>query len=393
MIKPVVVPVPVTLGNGASRSVGNGASRSPGNGASRSPGNGASRSPGNGASRSPGKGEARLEAMPASGPLVDTFGRIHADMRVSITDRCNLRCVYCMPEEGVPFRPREEILTFEEIARVARVAHGLGVTSLRITGGEPLVRRGVVELVGQLSGIGFEDLAMTTNGTGLDALARPLSEAGLKRVNVSCDSLRPERFSRIRRRGSLERALTAMDAAEDAGLVPLKVNVVLLRGVNDDEVLEFAAFGRKHHRTVRFIEYMPLGGDGTWRREQVVQSEDVLQEIHARWPIVPAAEPGDPSPAERYRYLDGAGEIGVVGSVTRPFCGTCNRLRLTADGAIRNCLFSDDEAPIRALLRSGADDEEVAMALRRSVWSKLPGHGINDPGFLQPVRSMSMIGG
>lgn len=337
----------------------------------------------------------KAREMPVDGALVDPFGRIHTDLRLSITDRCNLRCVYCLPEEDVAFRPREEILTFEEIARVARVAHSLGVVTARVTGGEPLIRRGVVELVRQLAEVGFTDLAMTTNGTNLPALAPSLADAGLTRVNVSCDSLREERFPQIRRRGVLSRVLEAMSAAEAAGLVPLKVNVVLIGGVNDDEVLDFARHARETGRFVRFIEFMPLDATGLWQREAVVPSEEVLSRIHETYPLVPL----DPDrkghePADRFRFADGSpGEVGVIASVTRAFCGACNRLRLTADGAIRNCLFSDDEVPIRDAMRAGAGDEELALAIRRCVWGKRPGHGINDPGFLKPVRSMSMIGG
>jgi cyclic pyranopterin phosphate synthase len=332
--------------------------------------------------------------MPMEGPLMDRYGRVHDDLRISVTDRCNLRCVYCLPEEGVVFRPREEILSFEEIARVSAVARSLGVRAVRFTGGEPLVRRNLVELVRQVAAVGFDDVSLTTNGTGLARLGGALAEAGLRRVNVSCDSLRPERYRRIRRRGELGVVLEAMDAAEAAGLRPLKVNVVVMAGVNDDEILDFAAFARRYGRVVRFIEYMPLDADGRWERAQVVASEDILARIGARWPLEPVGEAGgDPAPAERYRFEDGQGEIGVVASVTRPFCAGCNRLRLTADGALRNCLFSDDETALRPLLRAGAGDEEIAAALRRSVWGKLPGHGINEPGFLRPRRSMSMIGG
>jgi cyclic pyranopterin phosphate synthase len=328
------------------------------------------------------------------GPLVDRFGRVHNDLRMSITDRCNLRCGYCMPDDDMVFRPRAEILTLEEMARVAAVAAELGVTALRVTGGEPLVRRGVVDLVRRLSGVGFRDLALTTNGTLLAALAPALADAGLHRVNISCDSLRPERFARIRRRGDLASVLRAMDAAEAAGLTPLKVNVVVMAGVNDDEILDFCEFARHYGRVVRFIEYMPLDADGRWRRDQVVPSDELLARIAERWPVEPVdTGADDPAPADRFRFADGNGEIGVVASVTRPFCGTCNRLRLTADGAIRNCLFSDAEVPLRSVVRSGAGDDAVATALRRAVWGKAPGHGIDDPGFLRPERSMSMIGG
>lgn len=329
--------------------------------------------------------------MPVVGPLVDAFGRVHRDLRVSVTDRCNLRCVYCMPEEGVAFRPREEILSFEEIARVARVARDLGVTSVRLTGGEPLVRRDVVALVGQLRELGIDDLAMTTNGTELARLAPALAAAGLSRVNVSCDSLRPERFAQIRRRGDLARVLDAMDVAERYGLTPLKVNVVMLEGVNDDEILDFASFARTTGRVVRFIEYMPLDAQGDWDRARVVPGDAVVAAISQRWPLERCDS--DSAPAERYRFADDCGEIGIIASVTQPFCGACDRLRLTADGAIRNCLFSDDELSVRDVMRSGGSDEEVALLIRRAVWGKLPGHGINDARFMRPGRSMSMIGG
>jgi cyclic pyranopterin phosphate synthase len=331
--------------------------------------------------------------MPTAGPLVDRFGRVHDDLRLSITDRCNLRCVYCMPSEGMTFLPRSEVLSFEEIVRVAGVARSLGVRSVRITGGEPLVRRNVCDLIGQIAGLGFEDVALTTNGILLAGMAQELASAGLRRVNVSCDSLRPERFAAIRRRGELDVVLAAMDAAEAEGLSPLKVNVVLLRGRNDDEIEDFAVFARETGRVVRFIEYMPLDAEGHWDRDQLVPGAEVRERIHARWPLEPVAHAGDPAPADRFRFADGQGEIGLISSVSEPFCGTCNRLRLTADGAIRNCLFSDAEHPVRDLVRSGGTDEDLAQLIRRAVWGKLPGHGINEPGFLRPSRSMSMIGG
>ncbi len=335
------------------------------------------------------------DEMPTDGPLIDRFGRVHRDLRLSITDRCNFRCVYCMPEEGVPFVPRSELLTYEEIARVTAVARGLGIESVRITGGEPLIRRDVDRLISQLSAVGFEDISLTTNGSELARLAPRLVAAGLNRVNVSCDSLIADRFAAIRRRGDLATVLESMDAAEAAGLAPLKVNVVLTAGVNDDEVEPFAEFARSTGRIVRFIEFMPLDADGSWRRELVVPAGEILARINARFPIepVPEADADPAAPAERYRFADGLGEIGVIASVTRPFCGTCDRLRLTADGSVRNCLFANDETSVRDLLRSGGTDEEVEVLLRRSVWAKLPGHGINDPAFLRPSRSMSMIGG
>jgi cyclic pyranopterin phosphate synthase len=332
--------------------------------------------------------------MPTTGPLVDGFGRVHTDLRTSVTDRCNLRCTYCMPEEGLIWLPRSEILSFEEIERVAWVAHGLGVDSVRLTGGEPLLRANVVDLVGRLGRVGFADLSMTTNGTGLARLAPALAAAGLHRVNVSCDSLRPDRFGQIRRRGVLAGVLEAMDAAEAAGLRPAKVNVVVMAGVNDDEVVDFAAFARNTPRIVRFIEFMPLDADGAWERSSVVPGDEILARIDATWPLEPASwRAADSAPADRYRFRDGRGEIGVITSVTKAFCGSCNRLRLTADGAIRNCLFAHDEISVRDLMRSGASDDELALLLRRAVWAKRAGHGINDPAFLRPARSMSMIGG
>ena len=330
--------------------------------------------------------------MPTSGPLVDTYGRVHSDLRISITDRCNLRCVYCM-DEDMEFHPREQLLSFEELERVARVARDLGVTSIRLTGGEPLVRRGVVDLVARLGALGFEDIALTTNATRLRPLAAPLKAAGLTRVNISCDSLRAERFATIRRRGDLATVLAGMDAAEAAGLAPLKVNVVLLRGINDDEILDFAHFARTTQRIVRFIEFMPLDAQGEWDRNRLVPGREVFDVVNSAFGIEAVDEPGRIAPAERFRFVDGAGEIGLISTVTEPFCGTCNRLRLTGDGSIRNCLFSDDEHSLRRLMREGCDDADIERVLRRAVWAKFPGHAINEPEFLAPHRSMSMIGG
>jgi GTP 3',8-cyclase len=336
---------------------------------------------------------ALAQSMPLEGPLVDRYGRVHDDLRISVTDRCNLRCVYCMPEEGLSFLPTSALLTFDEITRLSQVAKSLGISALRITGGEPLVRKGLTSLIGRLSGVGFEDLAMTTNGTELARVAGKLAAAGLRRVNVSCDSLRPERFAAIRRRGKLDVVLDAMSAAEDAGLTPLKVNVVLLRNHNDDEILDFASFARTTGRIVRFIEFMPLDAQGKWDRGQLVTGREVFERISAVWPLEPLTESSGAAPAERFRFADGIGEIGLISSVSEPFCGTCNRLRLTADGALRNCLFSDDEQTVRDLLRNGGSDADLSLLFRQAVWAKFPGHGINEPGFLSPARSMSMIGG
>ena len=331
--------------------------------------------------------------MPVAGPLVDTFGRVHDDIRISVTDRCNLRCTYCMPERGMTFLPGPALLSFDEILRVASVARSLGVVAVRLTGGEPLVRRGLDRLIGGLRDLGFADVSLTTNGMLLTPLLPELVGAGLGRVNVSCDSLRPDRFAAIRRRGDLATVLASMDAAESAGLPPVKVNVVLERGGNDDEILDFAAFARATGRVVRFIEFMPLDAEGAWRRDRLVPGGEVVRQIGSRWPLTAVEGADVRAPAERFRFADGVGEIGVISSVTQPFCGTCNRLRLTADGAVRNCLFSDDESDVRRTLRTGGTDDAIERQLRRSVWGKLPGHGIDEPGFLRPVRSMSMIGG
>jgi cyclic pyranopterin phosphate synthase len=252
----------------------------------------------------------------------------------------------------------------------------------------------VTDLVARLGKVGFSDLSMTSNGTGLTRLAPELVAAGLHRVNISCDSLKPARFAEIRRRGSLSNVLEAMNAAEAAGMPPVKINTVVIAGVNDDEIVDLAAFGRDTGRVVRFIEFMPLDADESWERAKVVPGEEILARINALWPIEPTSDRAlDPAPADRYRFLDGRGEIGVITSVSRAFCGTCNRLRLTADGAIRNCLFANGEHPVRDLLRSGGSDDDLELLMREAVWAKRAGHGINDPAFLRPARSMSMIGG
>jgi len=269
-----------------------------------------------------GRGPLRSGAAQTAGPLIDTFGRVHTDLRLSVTDRCNLRCTYCMPEEGVEWLPRADLLTVAELERVARVAHGLGVRSVRITGGEPLLRPGLVDIVARVAAIGFDDIAMTTNAMTLASLARRLAHAGLRRVNISCDSLDPARFAAIRRRGDLATVLAAMDRAEAAGLTPVKINVVVTGGVNDDEVVDFARFARQSGRVVRFIEYMPLDAQHAWDRHQVVAGADIVARIGEVWPLAAVAGRGDdPAPADRYRFVDGAGEIGVIASVTTPSAG------------------------------------------------------------------------
>ncbi|CAN5524220.1 GTP 3',8-cyclase MoaA [soil metagenome] len=324
-------------------------------------------------------------------PLVDGFGRVHRDLRISVTDRCNLRCTYCMPAEGMRWLPRSELLTFEEIARVARVmVQRFGFDSIRLTGGEPTVRAHLPVLVEKLARLGT-DLALTTNGTSLGLLADDLVAAGLRRINISCDSLRRDRFAELTRRDDLPNVLDGIDAALAAGLTPVKLNVVLLRGVNDDEVVDFAELGRAKGVTVRFIEFMPLDASEAWQPAQVVPGDEVVAAIDAVHPLDPVRQGSEP--AKRYRYRDGRGEIGVIPSVTHAFCGTCDRVRLTADGQLRNCLFATAEFDLRAVLRSGGTDDDLAVVVERAVAAKGAGHAIGQVQFIRPRRSMSQIGG
>ncbi len=324
--------------------------------------------------------------------LVDPHGRRVRDLRISVTDRCNLRCSYCMPGEGLPWLPREQLLSFEEIERVARVCvERFGFDGMRITGGEPTVRADLPVLVEKLAGLGV-DLSMTTNGATLGLLAGDLKRAGLARVNVSLDTLRPERFRTLTRRDSLLQVLEGIDAALAAGLRPVKVNCVLIRGVNDDEVLELADFGRAKGVVVRFLEFMPLDAGGAWDSGTVVSYDEIVATIAAAHPLEALAVRGT-QPAERFRYADGGGEVGVVASVTRSFCSSCDRVRLTADGQFRNCLFALRETDLRAILRRGGTDEELAAAIAADVGTKWAGHSIGQVQFIRPSRSMSQIGG
>jgi GTP 3',8-cyclase len=323
--------------------------------------------------------------------LVDPFGRTVRDLRISVTDRCDFRCRYCMPAEGLDWLPRDELLTFEEITRVASICvERFGFDGIRLTGGEPTLRRGIVDLATMLGGLGV-DLAITTNGASLDRLAAPLRTAGLRRINISCDSLRADRFADLTRRDALEKVLAGIDAAVAAGFDPVKVNVVLMRGVNDDEAVDFARFGREKRVQVRFIEFMPLDADGGWSRDQVVSADETVAAIDAVFPLEALTHAVEP--ATRYRYTDGGGEIGVVPSVTRPFCGDCDRIRITADGQIRSCLFALDEHDVRAVLRGGGSDADVAAVIERAVGLKWAGHSIGQVTFIRPPRSMSQIGG
>ena len=323
--------------------------------------------------------------------LVDTFGRVHRDLRISVTDRCNFRCTYCMPPDGLDWLPRSEVLTFEEIERVARVlVERFGVHSIRLTGGEPTVRARLANLVAMLTPLGT-DLALTTNGLTLGVVAGDLAAAGLRRINISLDSLQADRFRKVTLRDDLPRVLDGVDAALAAGLDPVKINVVVMRGVNDDELLDFVAFGRDKGVEVRFIEFMPLDAEEGWRQDAVVSLTEITQRIGEVYPF--EAHRQGSEPASRFRYLDGKGYFGVVASVTRSFCGSCDRIRLTADGQFRNCLFGLEEYDLRAPLRSGASDDDLAEIVRGAVRDKWAGHSIGKVHFVRPSRSMSQIGG
>ena len=324
-------------------------------------------------------------------PLIDSFGRVHRDLRLSVTDRCNFRCTYCMPEEGMKWLPRDEILTFEEIERIARLlVEQHGVDSIRLTGGEPTMRAHLPLLVAKLAPLPA-DLALTTNGATLRQHAHALADAGLRRINISLDTFRPDRFRALTRRDELPKVLDGIDAALEAGLDPVKVNAVVMRGVNDDELLDFARFGRERGVVVRFIEFMPLDADQAWRSEAVVSLDEIVTRIGAVFPLEPAERTS--APASRYRYVDGGGEIGVVASVTQAFCATCDRIRMTAEGKFRNCLFALQEYDLRGALRSGASDDELSAIIEGAVGAKWAGHQINQVHFIRPSKSMSQIGG
>jgi len=327
------------------------------------------------------------------GPLIDTFGRIADDLRVSVTDRCNFRCTYCMPAEGLKWLPKDELLTFEEQARVLRVFVGLGVASIKVTGGEPTVRTDLPTLVRMFRETGPDlDISMTTNGVLLDRLAPQLADAGLDRVTVSVDSLMRHRFEEMTRRDALDRVLAGIRSAEAAGLTPIKINCVVIGGQNEGEVVDFARSARETGYEVRFIEYMPLDAERAWERAKVVPGATVVEAIDRVFPLLPGGD--DAEPATTFRFSDGApGAIGVISSVTEPFCESCNRLRLTAEGQLRACLFSLEETDLRRPIRSGAEDDELEALIRETVWRKWSGHRINHPDFVQPERSMSMIGG
>jgi GTP 3',8-cyclase len=329
--------------------------------------------------------------------LVDSFGRTVRDLRISVTDRCNFRCTYCMPAEGMTWLPREDLLTFEEIERIARVCvTRFGFDGIRLTGGEPTVRAHLTVLVERLARLGV-DLAMTTNGTTMRLLAEDLKAAGLRRLNISCDSLNADRFYQMTRRDDLKKVLDGIASAKEAGFDPIKINVVLMRGENDDEIVEFARFGREQGVGVRFIEFMPLDADDAWNRDKVVPSSEVIARINEVFPLVKAHHGTEP--AARWAYKDGVGDVGVIASVTEPFCGDCDRVRITAEGQFRTCLFSTDEFDLRAIMRNAGDststaiDEALAAEVQRAVGLKWAGHKIGNVNFIRPARSMSQIGG
>jgi cyclic pyranopterin phosphate synthase len=327
--------------------------------------------------------------------LLDTYGRAATDLRVSLTDKCNLRCSYCMPPEGLEWLPGPDLLTDDEIVRLVAVAVAEGVTEVRFTGGEPLLRRGLVSIVERVGALlPRPRMSVTTNGIGLAKVAAALAAAGLDRVNVSLDTLDRERFVTLARRDRLADVLAGLAGAADAGLVPVKVNSVLLRGVNDDEAVPLLrwALGEGYH--LRFIEQMPLDAQHGWDRSTMVTADEILARLGEAFALEPVdvAERGS-APAEEWLVDGGPGRVGVIGSVTRPFCGACDRVRLTADGQLRNCLFARDESDLRTALRAGAGDDDLAARMRAAMLAKLPGHGIDDPGFLQPARPMSAIGG
>jgi cyclic pyranopterin phosphate synthase len=331
--------------------------------------------------------------MDPSTRLIDSFGRVHNNLRISVTDRCNLRCTYCMPEEVV-FMDKRELLTFEEIARFVQVAVGLGIDKVRLTGGEPLMRRDLPRLVRLLCAIdGVRDIGLTTNGILLADQAGALYEAGLRRINVSLDTLSPDRFRRLARRDGLEKVVDGILAARRTGFDPVKVNAVSIRGITEEEVVPLARFARDHGLEMRFIEYMPIGADH-WERDKVYFAHEIMEQLEREVaPLVPVPDYDPRSPAMEFEYTDGGGRVGLIASVSRPFCMSCNRLRLTADGKLRNCLFALDEVDVKSLLRQGAGDVGIADVIRANVLAKWEGHEINTARFIKPLRTMHAIGG
>jgi cyclic pyranopterin phosphate synthase len=327
--------------------------------------------------------------------LIDRYGRLHRNLRISVTDRCNIRCFYCMPAEDVQFRPRDELLTFEEITRFVRVVAALGINRLRLTGGEPLVRHDLPKLVQSLAAIpGIDDLALTTNGILFARHAQALRDAGLQRVNISLDTLNAETFRKIARRDGLEATLEGIAAAQRVGFPSIKLNAIAVRHLTEAEVIPLGRFARSHGLELRFIEYMPLDAENAWERDRVLSGDEIRLILESEFPRLEPLPVIDPSqPATDYRFSDGVGQIGFINPVSQPFCHNCNRLRLTAEGQIRNCLFSTVEWDARALLRGSADDARLVDLLQECIGAKKPGHGIESEDFLKPQRAMYQIGG
>ena len=331
----------------------------------------------------------------AAAPLIDSYGRVHDNLRISVTDRCNIRCFYCMPETDVHFVRRSEILDFEEIERFARIAVGLGIRKLRITGGEPLVRRDLPLLIRRLSAIpGVEDLALTTNGVLLPQLAAPLYEAGLRRLNVHLDTIDRARFLQITRRDEIDKVLAGLEACKRLGYSKIKLNAVAVKNLVEPDIVPLARYARENGFEVRYIEFMPLDAQNLWDRTKVLLADDILAALRSEiGPLEPVPDPDPRAPASEYKYGDGGGRVGFIASVSRPFCLNCNRVRLTADGKLRYCLFAVEEDDVKTLLRSGASDDDIAALIRRNIAGKWEGHEINSTRFVAPPRPMYSIGG
>jgi cyclic pyranopterin phosphate synthase len=337
----------------------------------------------------------QLSIASSTQPLLDQYGRAATDLRVSLTDRCNLRCSYCMPAEGLEWLPTAEVLTDDEVVRLITIAvDHLGIDEVRFTGGEPLIRRGFPDIVARTAALRPRpQIAVTTNGLGLDKTASALAAAGLDRVNVSLDTVRADTFAEITRRNRLDDVVKGLQAATAAGLAPVKVNAVLLRGVNDDQAPELLAWCIEHEYELRFIEQMPLDAQHGWSRTEMITADEIFASLESVYDLSPHPSHRGSDPAELFLVDGGPATVGVIASVTRPFCGDCDRVRLTADGQVRNCLFAREESDLRSAMRGGASDEELADRWRAAMWTKRPGHGINDESFLQPARPMSAIGG
>ena len=325
--------------------------------------------------------------------LIDRYGRVHRNLRVSLTDRCNLRCTYCMPNDFAAWLPSEHQLTTDELVRVIEIAVSEGINEVRLTGGEPLLRPDLVEIVSRINAItNAPTLTMTTNALTLEKVAQPLVDAGLTRINISLDTLDRDRFKLMTHRDRIDDVFAGIKAAQDAGINPIKINAVLLKGVNADEAPALLEWALANNLALRFIEQMPLDAGGIWERSSLVTADDIYADLSTRYELTPCDGRGS-SPAEEFFVNGGPATVGIIGSVTRPFCGACDRLRLTSDGQLRSCLFSLEEMDLRTAMRNGASDEDIALRFRKTVAGKLPGHGINDPKFIQPQRPMSAIGG